>query len=105
MVFRKLRGNEKTLLQGRDCLHVCSLSAHREVLETEIVCALKRLQVCRHVCVCPCTPYDPAGQKSRRMRVYNNKNPVGSPEQCVNMDTMEMHHAIMAGFMHFSLAG
>lgn len=38
------------------------------------------------------------------MRVYNN-NTVGSPEQCVNMDTMEMHYAIMAGFMHFSLTG
>lgn len=38
------------------------------------------------------------------MRVYNN-NTAGSPEQCVNMDTMEMHCAIMAGFMHFSLAG
>lgn len=28
-----------------------------------------------------------------------------SPEHCVNMDTMEMHQAIMAGFMHFSPAG
>lgn len=47
---------------------------------------------------------DPQGQKSKRMRVYNN-NTAGSPEQCVNMDTMEMHYAIMADFMHFSLAG
>lgn len=44
------------------------------------------------------------GSKSQRMRVYNN-NTAGSPEQCVNMDTMEMHYAIMADFMHFSLAG
>lgn len=37
----------------------------------------------------------------------NNNNPttVGSPEQCVNMDTMEIRCAIMAGFMHFSLTG
>lgn len=76
--------------------------------------ACKHVQVCTHVCVlcvcvyvCPCTcaQCDPQGQKSRRMRVYNNNNTVGSPEQCVNMDTMEMHYAIMAGFMHFSLAG
>lgn len=45
------------------------------------------------------------------MRVYNsttttnNNNSEASPEQRVNMDTMETHYAIMAGFMHFSLAG
>lgn len=55
--------------------------------------------------MCRLAPCDPQGQKSRRMRVYNNNNTAGSPEQCVNMDTMEMHYAIMAGFMHFSLAG
>lgn len=68
--------------------------------------------ICEFMCACPCicmymctsAPCDPQGQKSRRMRVYNN-NTAGSPEQCVNMDTMEMHYAIMAGFMHFSLAG
>ena len=60
--------------------------------------------VCTHVYVCTCAHCDPQGQKSRRMRVCNN-NTVGSPEQRVNMDTMEMHYAIMAGFMHFSLAG
>lgn len=62
-----------------------------------------------YVCVCPrtCAHYDPQGQK-RRTRVYNNTTTtttMGSPEQCVNMDTMEMHYAIMAGFMHFSLTG
>lgn len=62
-------------------------------------------------CMCPCTcaQCDPQGQKSRRMRVYNttttNNNSEASPEQRVNMDTMETHYAIMAGFMHFSLAG
>lgn len=64
------------------------------------------VRVCPSICMYMCTlaPCDPQGQKSKRMRVYNN-NTAGSPEQCVNMDTMEMHHAIMAGFMHFSLAG
>lgn len=63
------------------------------------------VRVCPCICMYMCTlaPCDPQGQKSRRMRVYNNT--AGSPEQCVNMDTMEMHFAIMAGFMHFSLAG
>lgn len=58
--------------------------------------------VCAFVSLC-----DPQGQKSKRMRVYNNNNnnTVACPEQCVNMDTMEMHYAIMCGFMHFSLAG
>lgn len=65
------------------------------------------VRVCPCVCMYMCTlaPCDPQGQKSKRMRVYNNNNTAGSPEQRVNMDTMEMHYAIMAGFMHFSLAG
>lgn len=52
---------------------------------------------------CTLTPCDPHGQKTS-MRMYNN-NIVRSHEQCVNMGTMEMHYEIMAGFMHFSLAG
>lgn len=88
----------------------------KKFLEGEFVQACKPLQVCVrfcefvHVCLCICkcmctvAPCEPQGQKSRKMRVYNN-NTAGSPEQCVNMDTMEMHYAIMAGFMHFSLAG
>lgn len=66
------------------------------------------MYVCVYVCACVSmymyVHVHPQGQKSRRIRVYNN-NTAGSPEQCVNMDTMEMHFAIMAGFMHFSLAG
>lgn len=45
----------------------------------------------------------PQGQKSWRMREYYNIT-ARSPEHCVNMGTMEMHCAIMAGFMHFSPA-
>lgn len=58
------------------------------------------------MCSCACAQCDPQGQKSR---VYTttttNNNSAASPEQRVNMDTMEMHYAIMTGFMHFSLAG
>lgn len=95
------------------CVCVCFMSVREEVLEKGICASVQTSTgICESVRVCPClcmykctpAPCDPQGQKSRRMRVYNN-NTAGSPEQCVNMDTMEMHYAIMAGFMHFSLAG
>lgn len=64
---------------------------------------------CARVFICVCTfahrhPMVPKGRKAKRMGVYNN-NTGGAPKHCVNMDTMEMHCAIMADSMHFSLTG
>lgn len=41
----------------------------------------------------------------RQTKWEYNKSTAGSHEQSVNMDTMEMHYAVTANFMHFSLAG
>lgn len=87
----------------------CFLSLYEDILEFVQVNKPLQVTVCVFQCGCRNTSsvalWGPQGQKSKERECIIIIIILWRPEKCVNMDTMEMHYAIMAGFMHFSLAG